>query len=479
MALTPEVVAQSQKSAELNRHSEAIERLTRWTVPSVELDGLIQVGNGKSAIPMESDVWILHIAEVARVRADSQNEEGERLGYYPEGKIVKGAYMYNPPPEMKTSKRKYKPELFPEVESALVSYFPQTAELLEFARLVEARGRIAMEDQADMDSSQAWKFAEAWSRVGQGFFADEMVVGYKRIESHFGWPVVVFAQPEDLYRYQPYPTYKVPENIQAVSFVANPLSVPKPGEIMENTPFVACVDGCPADVLEQHIRTQLMFAQAVDGESATPVLISKRASSLKEMLEMTIKNHVLSLSLRETGVVPLNWQRTSIVQHAISQAKSELFTQKRRQSPVKRPYYIGDQPERFETGPNFEKEITEWVEGEMKEAFASVDTEEIGATDKVPLMSRARELWLWRMNFFSFFPVSRWSEVAEMINNWDGRHALRRSYRIPWEILHSNSRETQERQVPAPIQNQVVEPEATEGVPADLSQIDQLPSVEE
>src|SRR3989344_1474730 len=416
---------------------EQLALITRWTVPSVEVDDLIHIEEDKVAVPIEKEQWTALLAEVARVRADSQNQEGIEVGYYPEGFIVNGAYMYAPPEQIKTSRRRYAPTILPSLDSAMFHLFPHSEELTEFTKVVQARGGSPVDHQDTIDPDEAWALAKAWSEIGIGFFSDPLVQGYKRIDSRFGWPVIVFEQPEDLYRFQPYPSYRVPDGTQAVSFVATHMTTPHPGEILENTPFVACVEGCPPEIQEQHIRSQLTFAMARHQETFTPVLISKEPANLEEDLELRIKEYILELSIREKGAIPINWHKSGIVTQAILAAKDQLFTKKLRKTPVRKPFYIGNHPDRFQLGPDYEEKISEWLSDDMEEAFEAIDTEAMGAAGQIPLMGKARELWLVRLNYFSFFPLTDWTEAAQRFNEWEGRHEFRRSFNIPREIITS------------------------------------------
>ncbi|MEK7112265.1 MAG: hypothetical protein AAB875_02955 [Patescibacteria group bacterium] len=382
--LNPEAVEDTpQVSQESVSEREKINRILSLTLPTVEVLDLV-VPQGETADSLTKDRWIVPISEVARIRADTQNWEGVKLGFFPEGFLVKGELTYSPDPEAKKKKLNYSPRLFKGKELVMQERFPRSAGVQQFARVIlgesqEPLTRVEMNSTID------------WARLSYNLFASETFQHPRWIEVQDGNPVLVFSSQEDLQNFQPYNNVKLPENTQATSFIQSS------GKGTEGTPVIACHESCSQEDRHQHIRTLLTFAQALDPKEISPILVSKFTPTLEDYLHMRIRERVLELLIREKKALPTDWFHSDAVSNAIEAAKGELF-RKHLRLETQRPFYVDDWPDIRKTyGLNYQDVIGIWFEDEMIEAFLVISE----ALSDGP----AREILLLKLTSIPFFPT--------------------------------------------------------------------------
>lgn len=405
-----EIPAESTQSInESISESEKIRKVINWTIPPVEVFDLV-VPQGETAIPLPKEVWIVPLAEVSRIRGDSQNEEGVRLGYYPQGFIASGEYTYSPSLDEKKKKPKYSPRIFNGVDAIIQEKFPRTQGIHRFAEV------ILGENQEPITRIEMSSVIE-WARLGYKLFGNERLGNPRHIEVQDGIPVLVFSKLEDLQNFRPYRNSQLPENTQAVSYFQSP------GTGEEGTPVIVCHESCSMEDRSQHIRTLMTFAQALDPKEISPILVSKFTPTLEDYLHLRIREMVLGLIIREKKVLSTDWFHSDAVSHAIEAAKGELF-KKHLRMETQRPFFIDDWPDIRKThGTKYQDVIGGWLQDEMMEAFLLLDE---GLKD-IP----AREILLAKINIYSLLPD--WREASRLMKNWEGKHDYIDSFGIPYK----------------------------------------------
>ncbi len=391
---------------EVLTENEKRNRVLKWTVPSVDLEHFVKP-NGRNATILDKKQQVGTIAEVARIKSDTQNAEGISIKYYPVGYIVKGRYTYNPEPNARKKRPKYTPRIYPGTENIMRHRFSRTDNIQNFARIVSGQksGVIA---EPEIES------VIEWARIGFGMYGDGQFEHSRRIDYRFGVPELVFSSTEDLQKFRPFNNYRLPKDTQAVSFIASSKSND------QGVPIVARHESASDQDVEQHIKTLLMFSSVADLGKSTPILISRFTPTLEDYLRLTAKERILSIILSQREALPEHWQKTDLVAQSITAAQRELFT-KRRRIPEQSPLHIDDWPEiRKKYGLKYQERISSWFNNEMAKAY-----NEIGS---VPTVIHARELQLAKANFFSLF--SSWEEAADLFRHWSGRQDFRRSFGI-------------------------------------------------
>ena len=396
-----------EETPEVLTFKEQLERIVSWTIPLVDVEALVKP-NGTEAALLEKDEWTPILAGVARIRADSQNDEGIRIGYYPEGFIVNGVYTYDVPAGKKKRAPKYTPRPFGNEVKQVRELFPRTEGVKRFARLIEDESVLG---RPEVDS------AIEWARIGYRLYMNEVFRGNRWIEVRSGIPILVFSDQEDLMRLKPFRNISLPAQTQAVSYIAPD---EKGGR---GTPIIAKHESALEPDIDQHVKTLLMFAQTVDPMTATPILVTRFTPTLEDFLKLKIKERVLTLYIREKGSLPADWHRSLQMSQAIEGAVSELFIKRRRLGEPS-PLYIDNRKDiRTTYGVHYQRRISDWAKDEM--------IEQVFALGSVAPVIEAREITLDKLNFFGLLPD--WREAAKLLNGWAESAEHRQTFGIPYK----------------------------------------------
>ena len=394
-------------STEILSESEKKDRIIGWTLPIIELRHIVNP-NGRNATILDKKQHLGTIAEVARLKSDSQNAEGLNTQYFPEGYIVDGCYIYNPEPKDKKKSPKYTPRIYPGTESIMRHRFSNTDNIQNFAGIISGQ-KNGLIDKSEMDS------VIEWARIGFGMYGDGQFDHPRIIDYRFGVPELVFSSTGDLQKFRPFNNYSLPNETQTVSFIATSKSN------TQGVPIIARHESASDQDVEQHIKTLLMFSLATDVSETTPILISRFTPSVDDHLRLKAKERILSIILTQKEALPENWQNADSVTQSVTAAERELFTKRRRVSEQS-PLYIDDWPDiRKKHGLDYQGKIGSWFNHEMTQAYNAIGS--------VSTVIHARELQLAKANFFSLF--SDWEEAANLFRHWSGRQDFRRSYGIP------------------------------------------------
>jgi len=405
--MTEETIGQEPQRLELVQRQEVYQKLFSWTIPAVEVAAIVKPEASNKMAPLNKEEWIIPITRVARLRAEAQNLDGVKLGYYPEGFIVDGVYTYSSQEDKKKKKtRKHIPQYKTSGE-VLQKVFPTTFGASHFAEVILGK-RSAMTGE-DINSMIEW------ARLGNKLFRDENLHSERRIEMELGVPVFVFSGVEDMANFRPYRNVNLPENTQAASLI-----VPT-GNGHEGFPIVVCHESCSAEDRRQHVRTLLEFAQSVDPREASPVLVSRFTPTLEDYLEMKVKERILQAIIVQKTPLLTGWFRMESFRQLSRSVRRDLF-RRNLKGNTQSPFFIEDWPDIRKTyGISYQTQIGTAVENRMNELLTTVGS--------IPTVILAREIQLAYANIFSLY--QDWDEASQLLNSWDHRHIYRRSFGIP------------------------------------------------
>ena len=190
---------------------------------------------------------------------------------------------------------------------------------------------------------------------------------------------------------------------------------------------VACHQICPKEVIEQHIRTQVVWRRIIKSDIATPILYSKpilhqeeerRLLSKEEAISQRVKSNVLDILAGEGKPTSANWVRGGNRERIISRASRLLFVE----------------------GSIFD--VTQWVSpaATKKRVETEKDFREKmeKAFDVVNLFANVRfagtkEWELFVANLLASYPLEDWETAKTDFDRWEykNKHQFKRSLDYP------------------------------------------------
>lgn len=392
------------------------------TIPAVELYSVVGKRGRIAFKILGPDESIPHIAETARVMADTQNLKGERSGLYPRGYFRNGVYVYDTSPEESVSQRVYRPKEFNGNRSTIEHLFPSSKRVYDL---------VADFYPSESPLSSKFDLYKDYAKILYGYFSkDSSPKGDIRVELYKGYPIVYCELEEDLLRFSPYKNLKFPSSVRGFSFVVTRFTTPGARSNLNGTPFVACLESCPRQLARRLYESQIMFKMVVGSEEATPVFISKepqtraeskveKRRSFEEDLQAKAKEKVLSLVISKPQAIPRGWAESNEVSQFLHSCERELFM---RESSI----YVGNWFSGLEVIGLKDEKLSE-----IKNNFNSYTKEAIELISEWPHWARTREHQLLVANYLSFFPLGQWKEARRLFLGWKGRASFSRSLGIP------------------------------------------------
>jgi hypothetical protein len=379
--------------------------------------------------PLSQDDWTEFLCELSRVKTDRMIATGIAAGYFSQTEVGR----------VGDAKRERS-------EVDLESIFPGNVQLVDFFER-----SVSKIQQGPLGESGTLSPALALAKMYFGKFAQDPVtssdrvglpqpVGRLHMQTQFGLPVVVCEKFEDFAKFTPYTwdELKLTSDSQALSFVVTKRSRPyisaesdSEGALKQSytdTLWVICLETCPRELVEQHIREQLEFKALFSTERATPILISPVFSrqaneklvrpSIQDALDGRIRETVLKMAATGRISVPALWMSGPARDRRVRAILSELFDET---SFLDMREYIKPLSIKLE----------ESEEGIEKEAFARM-SQALNVMNKFVNVPFAGAKWweLFVANYLAHFPLSDWESAMASFTAWRGRPKFVRSLGI-------------------------------------------------
>lgn len=396
---------------------ERFKRVASWTLQTPDV--ALLVGRPEDArkgvlAPITSKKKIYEgIYGVSKKRAEYQINEGRFLGMYPKdrGKSYKETRIVLPEKDVQTA--------FPANEKFARVFKENIEPIGKDLGIEEARKAFA---QIYFRQFTAYRDLESGEMVFQGPEGN--------ITSRFysGAPVLVFEKLSDLKKLSPYAwlELEIPDTTQAISFVVTKRSRPfvdpnNPKSMgvknnLEGSLWAACLESCPEEIIDQHVRTQLVFKRSDNTSAITPVLISgpavRQRGERKTLAAATdnarslainnrVKEYILELLAKDDEEMVSGWFADEILsERNINMPLSHIS---REGSPLD----MTDWEDPHLPGFNKrEKEIAKEMREEMEYAFEVV-------SDLLKQKEADKTWQLVAANYLSFFSLEDWQEASE------------------------------------------------------------------